>query len=38
MKPADAYAGTHYRMPLRRRALRFITALWRWLCAPCCEL
>ena len=38
MTPREAYAGTHYRMPLARRARRFITALWRWLTAPRGEL
>ncbi len=38
MEPRQAYAITRYRMPLRRRVGRFITALWRWLTAPRCEL
>lgn len=38
MTPREAYAGTHYRMPLHRRARRFLKTFWRWLTAPCCEL
>lgn len=34
MKPAEAYAITYYRLPLRKRIRRTLRALAAWLCSP----
>lgn len=38
MSPRDAYAGTHYRMPLRRRVRRFFRAWLIFFGSDRCQL